>query len=214
MFGGIFDFDYGDPWRGVQTSFEGEPLLDVLLSEYGWTRDNIGPVYQRFVLDALDEMRGPKKPEPVIRPSQIVRDRLTETVSLKELLKPRAHLPTKAIMFTSDETVWQGEQHIVEALSEWRTVFRKSYETYPGGGVGSVELDRWYAITRIDFPDLHLADQLDIPAREYCIPLWVLANPDNIKIATGEFEACWDRARRINDLSSLLRWQTHKKRLK
>ena len=199
MSGGIFE--YVDPMRGVQSSFEGEPLLDVLLSEYGWARENIGPVYQRYV---LDEIRGSKNPKPVIRPSQIVRDGLTETVNLKKLLKPRACLPTKAIMFTSDEIGWQNEQHIVEALSEWKTVFKESHETFPGNSGGRVEVDRWYAITRIDFPDLHIVDQLDVPAREYSIPLRVLSNPDNIKIATGEFEACRDRARRIND------WIFHK----
>jgi hypothetical protein len=199
MFGGVFD--YVDPMRGVQTSIEGKPLLDILLLEHGWTRDNIGPVYQRFV---LDEMRGPKNPKPVIRPNQIIRDGFTETVSLTKLLKPRACLPTRAIMFTSGETGWEGEQHVGEALSEWKTIFAESRETYPRNSGGRVELDCWYAITRIDFPDLHLADQLDIPAREYRIPLRVLWNPDNIEIATGEFESCYDRARRISD------WIFHK----
>jgi hypothetical protein len=217
-------FRHIDPFAGVQTSFEGVPLLDELLNKFGWTRDNIGPVLKRFELEETvvrDEVGHVKYRYQVIRPSQIVRDGLTEIVSLKKLLKPRQLLPTRAIMFTSNDCDWQGQRHHPETLSEWEKILKESRGTYPGGSSGRVEFDRWYAITRIDFRELpvedqpdsappvrryciHLADQLDVPAREYCISLKVLDNPDNIKIASGEFEACRDRARRIND------WIFHK----
>ena len=99
MFGGVFN--HVDPMRSVQTSFEGEPLLDVLLSEYGWTRDNIGPANRRFEREETvvrDENGRVKNRYQVIRPSQIVRDGLSEIVSLKNLLKPRKLLPIKAII--------------------------------------------------------------------------------------------------------------------
>lgn len=201
MLGGIFDYD--DPMQGAETSFEGAPLLEVLLSEFGWTQDNIGPVYHRFL---LDEIRGPEKPKPVIRPSRFARDGLTETVSLKQLLKPRSLLPHRGIMFTSDPVDYDGNEHIPDLLEEWSQIFEESLEVYPCKGKSRhVVPDRWYGIVRVDFPDLYLADQLDLPAREYSIPLRILSNPDNIKIATGEFEACRDRARRIND------WIYHKR---
>lgn len=201
-------FRYVDPLAGVQTSFDGVPLLDELMNKFGWTSENIGPVYQRYI---LDEPNGPPHPKPVIRPNQIIHDGISETVSLKRLLKPRMLLPYRGIMFTSDTFDWDKNEHIPQAIEEWAQIFEKSVEVYPCKGITMprderrhVVPDRWYGIVRIEFPNLYLVDQLDVPAREYSIPLGVLANPDNIKVATGRFESCFDRARRLNN------WIFHK----